>query len=179
MKKKIENTAEQTVLSEKTTPKRGRKSKNTKDSSESQVSANAVSDITEKKIDLRTKEGRLNYINKEIEELTQKHDKLLEECNSANLMLNRTLERIKYLYVLLSAFNARFDKGEVRLTKPDKGVTYWYLRTLFTKSGFEVVQCQWNDWLSDHYRYCKGNVFLDETTCNQACLALNEMLFEL
>ena len=180
MKKKKESPAvELPVVVEKPVVKRGRKPKKAVESPETPVSAETVSVSKEKKIDGRTKEGRLQKVNAEIEALTKKRDDLLDECTSANVMLNRMLERIKFLPILLSAFNALTDKGDVKLEKPEKGAAYWYIRAMPTRKSFEVVACQWNDWTSDHYRYCKGNMFLDETVCNNACQAMNEMLSEL
>ena len=159
MRKKKESPAvEQPVVVEKPVVKRGRKPKKAVESPETPVSA-----------ETGTKEGRLQKVNAEIEALTKKRDDLLDECTSANVMLNRMLERIKFLPILLSAFNALTDKGDVKLEKPDKGAAYWYIRAMPTRKSFEVVACQWNDWTSDHYRYCKGNMFLDESVCNNAC----------
>ena len=139
----------------------------------------SVDEPKEKKIDGRTKEGRLQKINSEITELTRQRDVLLNECSSVSVKLNRLLEHIKLLQVLLSAFNAIIYKGEVKLEKPVKGSSYWYIRAMSSRKSFEVVACQWYDCTSDHFRYCKGNMFLDESICNSACAAMNEMLREL
>lgn len=180
MRKKKESPAVmQPAAIEEPVVKRGRKSKKAVVSSEAQVSAETVSEPTEKKIDGRTKEGRLQKINADIESLTKKRNALLEEYSSASVMLKNMLERVKFLSILLSAFNALTDKGEVKLEKPEKGTAYWYIRSMPMSKHFEVVACQWNDWTSDHYRYCKGNMFLDVDVCHSACQAMNEMLSEL
>ena len=123
--------------------------------------------------------GRLQKINMEIETLTKKRDALLEECSIASYKLDRMLDNFKFFPMLLSAFNALTDKGVVKLEKPEKGTDYWYIIALPTKKCFDVVACQWNDWTSDHYRYCKGNMYLDESVCNNVCQAMNEMLADL
>ena len=180
MRKMIESLAvEQPVAVEKPVVKRGRPPKKAVQSSEVSMSAETASKSKEKKIDGRTKEGRLQKVNLEILKLTKQRDALLDECISANERLNRMLERIKFLPILLSAFNALTEKGDMKLEKPDKGAAYWYIRAMPTRKSFEVVACQWNDWTSDRYRYCKGNMFLDESVCNNACQAMNEMLSEL
>ena len=178
-KKKETTTIEQPAVVEKPIVKRVRKSKKAVESSETLVSSKTISAPKERKIDGRTKEGRLQKVNLEILKLTKQRDALLDECTSANATLNRILDRIKFLPILLSAFNALTEKGDVKLEKPEKGAAYWYIRAMPTRKSFEIVACQWNDWTSDHYRYCKGNMFLDESVCNNVCQAMNEMLSEL
>lgn len=62
---------------------------------------------------------------------------------------------------------------------PDKGTPYWYIRSMAKVKSFEVATCLWNNWTSDHYRYVRGNVFLDQRSANSACQALNVMLSKL
>lgn len=180
MRKKTESPdVEQYEAVEKPMVKCGRKPKKTAESSEAQVSTDTVKDPKEKKVDGRTKAGRLQKINAEIEALTKKRDSLLNEYASADAMLNRMLEHIKFLRTLLSAFNALTEKGNVKLEKPEKGADYWYIRAMPPRKSFEIVDCQWNDWKSDHFRYCQGNIFLDKSICKNVCHAMNELLSEL
>ncbi len=180
MRKKKECPAvEQSIAVEKPKVKNCRKSRKTMESCDVSLPAENAVMPQEEKVDGRTKKGRLQKVNVEIDELTKKRDALLEECSTASIKLDRLLGNIKFLPVLLSAFNALIDNGEVKLEKPEKGSDYWYIRAMPITKSFVVVACQWHDWTSDHYRYCKGNMFLDENICNSACQAMNEMLCEL
>lgn len=170
---------DQPTVEEKPVVKRGRKPKKAAETSGSKVVAGAVVSPKVKKVVGRTKEGRLQKMNAEIEALMKKRDALFEECSAVSFKLNGMIENTKSLTMLLSAFNALTDKGDVKFEKPEKGTDYWYVRPMPTLKRFEVISCQWHDRTSDHYRYCKGNVFLDEDICNSVCVAMNEMLSEL
>lgn len=175
MSKKVENSATATPIT-----KRVCKSKNT----EARIASSVFTDSPVAKMrratDGRTKEGRQQKINAEITALTKKRDDLKEELAAVESKLSRTLADMKYLPILLSAFNALTTaRGGVKLVKPENGSLYWYIRAMPNKKSFEVVDSQWNDWTSDHYRYCKGNMFLDEKTCIKACTAMNDMLSDL
>lgn len=126
----------------------------------------------EKKVDGRSVEGRLEKVKQDYSE-TCKH---LAELKSE---YNTLLGYVKTLEVLLASFNAMTRNGDVKLVKPDKGTSYWYIRAMPTIMSFEVIAWQWNDWQSDHYRYVIGNMFLDQSTAVRACQALNAMLQEL
>jgi len=133
----------------------------------------------EKKVDGRTVEGKLLKMQAEYDKTSKKYEELCKHYAELKVEQETMLATVKTLEVLLASFNALTRKGEVKLMKPEKGTPYWYIRAMATIKSFEVVTCSWNDWTSDHYRYVKGNMFLDQKTANAACQALNAMLSEL
>lgn len=52
-------------------------------------------------------------------------------------------------------------KTEDRLEVPQKGTKYWYVRSTFGKKYFDVCECEWIGGISDKFRYCRGNFYLD------------------
>ena len=133
----------------------------------------------EKKTDGRTKEGRREKLQQEYDVLKGAYKDLCKCYSELKVEHDALLERVKTLEVLLAAYNALTHKGEVKFVKPDKGTPYWYIRAMATIKSFEVVSCKWNNWTSDHYRYVKGNMFLDQRTAHMACTAMNAILMEL
>ena len=133
----------------------------------------------EKKVDGRTAERKLLKIQGEYEKVSKKYEELCKHFAELKVEHETMLDSVKTLEILLASFNALTSKGEVKLMKPNKGTAYWYIRAMATIKSFEVVTCSWNDWTSDHYRYVKGNMFLDQRTANSACQALNAMLSKL
>lgn len=137
------------------------------------------SEQKEKKIDGRTAKGKLQKIQSEYDAVKQKYQELCKHYLELKVEKENMLSLVKTLEMLLASFNALTRNGEVKLTKPEKGTPYWYIRPMATTKSFEVVTCSWNDWTSDHYRYVKGNMFLDQKTVNAACQSMNVMLSEL
>lgn len=126
----------------------------------------------EGKVDGRTFEGRLEKVKAE-------YQSVCKSLSELRIERDKFLEEAKILRTLLASFNALTHDGDIKLVKPEVGTPYWYLRAMPTVKRFEVVPCQWNDWKSDHYRYVKGNMFLDLYTVNTVCQAANKMLAEL
>lgn len=132
-----------------------------------------------KKVDGRTVEGKLQKMQADYEKVSKKYEELCKHYAELKVEQETMLSTVKTLEMLLASFNALTCKGEVKMMKPKKGTSYWYIRAMATVKSFEVVTCSWNDWTSDHYRYVKGNMFLDQKTANTACQAMNMMLSKL
>ncbi len=132
-----------------------------------------------KKTDGRTAEGKLQKLNADYARIKADYNELCKQYASLKVQEETMIEAVRSLEMLLASFNALTRKGDVKLTKPAEGTPYWYIRAMAPIKSFEVVPCQWNDWKGDHYRYVKGNMFLDQKTANMACTALNVMLNEL
>ena len=143
------------------------------------TSAKKVASSSDKKVDGRTLEGKLLKLQAEYDDKKAKYEELCKHYASLKVEKEEMLSTVKTLEVLLAAFNALTRKGEVKLMKPEIGTSYWYIRAMATVKSFEVVTCQWNDWKSDHFRYVKGNMFLDQKLAHAACTAMNVMLTEL
>lgn len=134
----------------------------------------------EKKVDYHiSDEKELKYQKCMYEKVSEKYNELCKHYASLKAEHETMLDTVKTLEILLASFNALTRKGEVKLLKPDNGTPYWYIRAMVTVKSFEVVTCSWNNWASDHYRYVKGNMFLDQRTAKRACQALNGMLLKL
>ena len=133
----------------------------------------------EKKVDGRTAEGKLLKLKGEYEKVSKKYEELCKHYAELKVEQETMLDTVKTLEMLLASFNALTSKGEVKLMKPEEDTPYWYIRAMATIKSFEVVTCSWNNWTSDHYRYARGNMFLDKRTAHRACHALNVMLSKL
>ena len=136
------------------------------------VSDGAVPKTPARKADGRTVEGRLAKKKEEYETACRHLAEIKKEHE-------RLFARVRTLEMLLASFNALTRKDDVPLVKPDKDTPYWYLFANPTVQRFDIIECSWKDWRSDHYRYVKGNMFLSYQTAVTACTALNTMLSEL
>ncbi len=70
-------------------------------------------------------------------------------------------------------------KTENRLEVPEKGTKYWYVRSTFGKQHFDVCECEWIGGISDKFRYCRGNFYLDKRTAESVCDAYNGLMARL
>lgn len=59
---------------------------------------------------------------------------------------------------------------------PPKGTPYYYIRALPQPEKFGVCEWTWHGTTSDRYRYCQGNIFLNESACRRTCHTMNQML---
>ena len=135
--------------------------------------------VVKKKADGLTAEAKLLKVQHDYEAVSKKYEELCRHFAELKVECDTMLSSVKTLEMLLASFNALTRDGEVRLVKPTKGVPYWYIRAMATVKSFEVVSCTWHNWTSDHYRYVKGNMFLEHSAAIRACQALNIMLSEL
>lgn len=103
----------------------------------------------------------------------------LSELKNIKASYDRYFSYVKTLSLLLASFNALTADGRVRIRKPAGGTQYWFLRSLPSVERFGVVPWTWTDSRSDHARFVKGNVFLDEAVADKACNALNIFLNQL
>ena len=114
-----------------------------------------------------------------LDQLKAEYEKVSEDLAVARVRYDLLMRHISQLEVLLSSFNALTADGKVELVKPEMKSEYWYIRALPTIKRFGVVSWTWTDSRSDHYRYAKGNMFLDHATAENACNALNIFLSQL
>lgn len=132
----------------------------------------SATEQSDKNTDGRTKSARRQKVMDEVSLLRKLRDDLQKDYD-------RLLSQSRMFDELLGAFGALTRNGDAKFSKPEKGTPYWYIRALGSVKRFEVVSCSWNDWWNDHYRYCRGNMYLDKFVCGKVCFVLNELLSEL
>ena len=108
---------------------------------------------------------QLEAVNAEIAAAIEKRDRYLHE--------------IKTLEMLLSAFGILTDDGSVDFRTPEKGTPYFYLFANGNTLLFDVRTTNWIGGISDCFRFCRGNVFMDEQTAQTVCHAVNIRLLEI
>lgn len=119
----------------------------------------AVYDAEDK---LRQIQRKYDDASKELTRVQREHEKMLKKCENIKLLL-------------ASYYNLE-EKGTDKLLVPEKKTPYWYIRATFAKDYFDVCQCEWIGGMSDKFRYCRGNFFLDEQTANMVCASCNALM---
>ena len=97
--------------------------------------------------------------------IRQEYDDLLKKCRTIKLLL-------------ISYYNLEEDDTD-NLLVPERGTPYWYVRATFGRSYFDVCQSEWIGGISDKFRYCRGNFFLEEQTANLVCNSCNALMARL
>lgn len=132
-----------------------------------------------KRVDVGADDGKVQKLRLEYEKVKREHEELSARVVELKREYDTILSSVKTLKMLLASFNAIVLADDVRLTTPSIGTTYWYIRSMSSIKRFDVVDAVWKDSTSDHYRYAKGNVYLDLHVVEKACQALNIMLLKL
>lgn len=133
----------------------------------------------EKKVDGRTVEGRESKIQSEYEKVKKEYEELSAHLVRLKKEHKTMLSTVRTLEMLLASYNAIISSDDVTLMTPLKGTQYWYIRAMASIKRFEVVDAVWKNSTSDHYRYTKGNMYLDMKVAETACRALNIMLVKI
>lgn len=133
----------------------------------------------EKKVDGRTVEGRVSKLQSEYEKVKKEYEELSTHLVRLKKEHKTMLSTVRTLEMLLASYNAIISSDDVTLMTPLKGTQYWYIRAMASIKRFEVVDAVWKNSTSDHYRYTKGNMYLDLKVAEAACRALNIMLVKI
>ena len=115
-------------------------------------------------------------IEEKLRKLQHDYSLAVSELARARKEYGRLLKKCEPLQMLLSAFCTLEDAADGHIVVPVKGTPYWYVRATFGRSYFDVCQCNWIGGLSDKFRYCRGNFFLDEQTANHVCNSCNALI---
>lgn len=122
------------------------------------------SDIVTIEERLRKLQEEYSIASTELSKTRKEYDELLRKCEAIRLLL-------------VSYYN--LEENAEHLHVPEKGTPYWYVRATFGRSHFDVCQCDWIGGLSDKFRYCRGNFFLEERTANLVCNSCNALMARL
>ena len=98
----------------------------------------------------------------DLSRLQKEHARMLQKCNNIKMLL-------------ASYYNLE-EKGTDKILVPERKTPYWYVRATFGNIYFNVVECEWIGGLSDKFRYCRGNFFLDRQTAEKVCDACNALM---
>ena len=153
----VEQAVEQPVIKRRGRP--AKKAVNGIPSAANETVLMAVSTAEEK---LRQIQRKYDDAMKELSRVQREHDKMLKKCENIKLLL-------------ASYYNLE-ETGTDKLLVPEKKTPYWYIRATFAKDYFDVCQCEWIGGISDKFRYCRGNFFLDESTANKVCASCNALM---
>lgn len=163
MRKKQEKLlpAEQTI-EKPVVKRRGRPAKKVVDDVQPAVSEAALMEVSTAEEQLRQIQRKYDDVLKELNRAERERDKMLKKCDNIKLLL-------------ASYYNLE-ETGTDKLLVPEKNTPYWYVRATFAKDYFDVYRCEWTGGISDKFRYCRGNFFLDEKTANMVCASCNALM---
>jgi len=163
MRKKQENLlpAEQTI-EKPVVKRRGRPAKKAVEDLQPAASENVLMAVCTTEDKLRQIQRKYDEAVKELDRVQREHAKMLKKCDNIKLLL-------------ASYYNLE-ETGTDKLLVPEKKTPYWYIRATFAKDYFDVYRCEWTGGISDKFRYCRGNFFLDEKTANMVCASCNALM---
>ena len=153
----VEQAVEQPVIK-----RRGRPAKKTVNGNPSVANEAVLMAVSTAEEKLRQIQRKYDDAMKELSRVQREHDKMLKKCENIKLLL-------------ASYYNLE-ETGTDKLLVPEKKTPYWYIRATFAKDYFDVCQCEWIGGISDKFRYCRGNFFLDESTANKVCASCNALM---
>lgn len=142
--------------------RRGRPAKKVVDDVQPAVSEAALMTVSTAEEKLRQIQRKYDEAVKELDRVQREHAKMLKKCDNIKLLL-------------ASYYNLE-ETGTDKLLVPEKKTPYWYIRATFAKDYFDVYRCEWTGGISDKFRYCRGNFFLDEKTANMVCASCNALM---
>lgn len=142
--------------------RRGRPAKKVVEDVQPAVSEAALMTVSTAEEKLRQIQRKYDDAVKELTRVQREHDKMLKLCDNIKLLL-------------ASYYNLE-ETGTDKLLVPEKKTPYWYVRATFAKDYFDVYRCEWTGGISDKFRYCRGNFFLDEKTANLVCASCNALM---
>lgn len=154
--------AEQTTEEKPVVKRRGRPAKKAVDDVQPAASEAALMAVSTAEEKLRQIQRKYDDAVKELTRVQREHDKMLKKCDNIKLLL-------------ASYYNLE-ETGTDKLLVPEKKTPYWYVRATFAKDYFDVYRCEWTGGISDKFRYCRGNFFLDEKTANMVCASCNALM---
>lgn len=162
-KKKEENLPVEQDVQQLVPKRRGRPSKKAVQEGEKNAASETVLMVVSEAEDkLRKIQQDYALAEKELNRVQKEKERLLKKCDNIKLLL-------------ASYYNLE-EKGSDKLLVPDLKTPYWYVRATFGKNYFDVAECNWIGGISDKFRYCRGNFFLDKHTADMVCNACNELM---
>ena len=125
------------------------------------------------------RQDEILVLEERLKKLQKEYSLVLRDLSRARQSYEGLLKKCEAIKLLLSSYyNLEVsDVGEVLV--PERGTPYWYVRATFGRSYFDVCQCEWNGGISDKFRFCRGNFFLEEQAANLVCSSCNELMSRL
>ena len=111
-----------------------------------------------------------------LSQIQRKYDDAMKELSRVQREHDNMLKKCENIKLLLASYYNLEETGTDKLLVPEKKTPYWYIRATFAKDYFDVCQCEWIGGMSDKFRYCRGNFFLDESTANKVCASCNALM---
>lgn len=164
MRKKKEETLPVEQTATQSAPKRrGRPAKKTAEEGNTPVSGTVLMTISAAEEKLRKIQQEYSLAETGLEQVRKEYKNLLKKCENIKLLL-------------ASYYNLEEKGNTDKLLVPEKKTPYWYVRATFGRNFFDVYQCEWIGGISDKFRYCRGNFFLDEATAQKVCDSCNALM---
>ena len=122
-------------------------------------------------------EVTINDAEEKLHKIQQTYNRTELALAHVQLELERMLKKCENVKLLLASYYNLEEKGNTeKLLVPEKKTPYWYVRATFGRNFFDVYQCEWIGGISDKFRYCRGNFFLDEGTAREVCDSCNALM---
>lgn len=99
-----------------------------------------------------------------------------QELSRVKLEYDRLLKKCETIKLLLASYYSMEEDATENIVVPPKGTAYWYVRSTFGRSYFDVCDCEWIGGMSDRFRYCRGNFFLEKQTAQLVCDSCNALM---
>ena len=114
-------------------------------------------------------------IEEKLRKLQQDYSLAEQELSRVKLEYDRLLKKCETVRLLLASYYSMEEDTE-NIVVPPKGAAYWYVRSTFGRSYFDVCDCEWIGGISDKFRYCRGNFFLEKQTAQLVCDSCNTLM---
>lgn len=114
-------------------------------------------------------------IEEKLPKLQQDYSLAEQELSRVKLEYDRLLKKCETVRLLLASYYNMEEVTE-NIVVPPKGTAYWYVRSTFGRSYFDVCDCEWIGGMSDKFRYCRGNFFLEKQTAQLVCDSCNTLM---
>lgn len=120
--------------------------------------------------------GEIVTIEEKLRKLQQDYSLVEQELSRVKLEYDRLLKKCETIKLLLASYYIMEEDATDNIVVPPKGTAYWYVRSTFGRSYFDVCDCEWIGGMSDRFRYCRGNFFLEKQTAQLVCDSCNALM---
>ena len=120
--------------------------------------------------------GGIVTIEEKLRKLQQDYSLAEQELSRVKLEYGCLLKKCETVRLLLASYYSMEEDATENVVVPPKGTVYWYVRSTFGRNYFDVCECEWIGGMSDRFRYCRGNFFLEKQTAQLVCDSCNTLM---
>ena len=125
------------------------------------------------------RQDEILVLEERLKKLQKEYSLVLRNLSQARRSYEGLLKKCETIKLLLASYYNLEAGVAGQVLVPERGTPYWYVRATFGRSYFDVCQCEWNGGISDKFRFCRGNFFLEEQAANLVCSSCNELMSRL